>query len=307
MSYNETHVKEWLRDYRCYRANMARFIHWNDRLRQQQQAPSEAAQPSSCPRQQCLLPLDVIRKIAVLMKPTPSQFQRIGLVDTFARVGELGWQMFDTGVIEFRYANRIYESGWILEFDLSRRNLKGTLSPHIECWRELTSLQMWGNKLTGPVPVTFGTLPDLEILCLNHNRLTGSIPASLFSECSAARKPDRVHLHSQLQLQHNCFRGSIPPSLGTSSPYLRHLNLSNNNLSGRIPEAIGGLKSLSHLVSLTIDQRQNSSQTQLPLFIMWNTCNCSFFMRCVYAYEPGAFVQQADRTFARELLRACRS
>lgn len=272
MSYDETHVEEWLHDYRCYRVNMARFVHWNDRLRRELQAPSEVSQPSSyedstasedtdTSRHQCSLPLDVIRKIAVMLRPTPRQFQRIGLVDTLARVRSLEWQTFDTGVIEVRQhavtgSGRASDFAWILEFDLSRRNLTGTLSPHLECWRELTSLQMWGNKLTGPLPSTVGTLPNLEILCLNHNRLTGNIPASLFSEQSAARKPDGgggggVHLHLELQLQNNCFSGSIPPSLGTSSPYLRHLNLSNNNLSGRIPEAIGGLKSLSHLVSLT--------------------------------------------------------
>ena len=134
-------------------------------------------------------------------------------------------------------------------------------------------LRLDRNRLTGPIPDSFGEFPALTNLVLSHNQLSGKIPASmgkkgyrdidlswnklsgdaslLFGPGRAAESVDlsRNSLEfdlskvkyfqmglTRLDLSHNKIFGSLPPDLTKLS--LQHLNVSYNRLCGRIP--VGG-------------------------------------------------------------------
>jgi hypothetical protein len=119
-----------------------------------------------------------------------------------------------------------------------------TLSPHLDHFRELEVFQMWGNSaLEGGVPPSLSRLANLEVLCLNHNRLSGALSESLFGGPG-------LRFLSQLQLQENRLTGRIPDTLCTLR-HLEHLNLGGNLLSGPIPAAVGRLANLRYLVRCT--------------------------------------------------------
>jgi hypothetical protein len=118
--------------------------------------------------------------------------------------------------------------------------LSGTLSPYLDHFRELVSFQMWGNALEGGVPASLSRLANLEVLCLNHNRLSGPLPVALFGGPG-------LRLLSQLQLQENRLTGRIPDTL-CMLRHLEHLNLASNVLSGPVPAAVGSLTNLRYLV-----------------------------------------------------------
>ncbi|KAG2684945.1 hypothetical protein I3760_10G100300 [Carya illinoinensis] len=94
----------------------------------------------------------------------------------------------------------------LLEVDLSSNSLTGLLSLEIGDMKVLRILNLSKNQLSGDIPITFGGLIDLTTLSLAVNQLEGSIP-------------------------------EIPKSL-EALLYLKYLNVSFNNLRGKIP--IGG-------------------------------------------------------------------
>ncbi|KAL6874030.1 hypothetical protein ACP4OV_014112 [Aristida adscensionis] len=93
--------------------------------------------------------------------------------------------------------------------------------------RGLRALSLAGNGLTGAFP-DVSALPALRQLYLSRNGLAGDIPDAAFAPLKGLRK---VHLEG------NAFTGAIPSSL-TSPQKLVELNLSDNNLTGRIPDGI---------------------------------------------------------------------
>ncbi|KAK4840324.1 hypothetical protein QYF36_024624 [Acer negundo] len=99
---------------------------------------------------------------------------------------------------------------------------------------DLSSNNLIGNQLFGSIPASIAELHTLTVGDLPRNNLTGSISLSI-GTC--------LDLEA-LDLQNNNLSGEIPTSLGDlQSNSLKHvffgflgcLNLSYNNLSGRIP------------------------------------------------------------------------
>jgi hypothetical protein len=98
------------------------------------------------------------------------------------------------------------------------------------------------NRLTGSIPGTFGTSPFLRQLYLNNNQLTGVLPSSLYS-CLTLE---------QLAVHNNQLSGSILPSIGNLTN-LVILNLASNQFSDSIP---GTIKKLKHLQKLAVERNQ---------------------------------------------------
>ena len=72
-------------------------------------------------------------------------------------------------------------------------------------WTSLLEARITFNeKLTWPLPESFGRLPKLEYLALNDNSFTGSVPSSW-----AALMREGVHL----TVMNNCLSGTLPPSI----------------------------------------------------------------------------------------------
>ncbi|TYH25339.1 hypothetical protein ES288_A03G160400v1 [Gossypium darwinii] len=90
----------------------------------------------------------------------------------------------------------------ITKIALSGRNLKGQIPSEINHMEELTELWLDFNSLTGPLP-DMSNLINLEIVHLENNKLTGSLPLYL------GRLPNLQALY----IQNNSFSGEIPAAL----------------------------------------------------------------------------------------------
>ncbi|CAM0881658.1 unnamed protein product [Alopecurus aequalis] len=101
----------------------------------------------------------------------------------------------------------------------------------------VVALRLPGIGLLGAIPpATIGRLPNLQVLSLRSNRITGSIPDDLL-QLSSLRS---------IFLQSNDLSGAIPAGLSKLGA-LERLVLSHNNLSGPIPFALNNLTSLRSL------------------------------------------------------------
>ncbi|KAB2041880.1 hypothetical protein ES319_D02G178400v1 [Gossypium barbadense] len=90
----------------------------------------------------------------------------------------------------------------ITKIALSGRNLKGQIPSEINHMEELTELWLDFNSLTGPLP-DMSNLINLEILHLENNKLSGSLPLYL------GRLPNLQAFY----IQNNSFSGEIPAAL----------------------------------------------------------------------------------------------
>lgn len=97
-------------------------------------------------------------------------------------------------------------------------------------------LQLNANKLTGTIPYNLGYLADVHTITLNNNALTGTIPTML------GNLDDIV----VLRLNSNKLVGKIPSEIGTCFR-LKELRVDNNQISGPIPKELSELKELETL------------------------------------------------------------
>ena len=120
-----------------------------------------------------------------------------------------------------------------------------TIGVPLEEWTGITANRLTGRVariflagqgLRGTIPAELGSLTELRVLSMPHNRLTGMIPPQL-------ARLTRLH---ELRLSSNRLTGTIPPELG-DLPHLRDLALSANKLTGTIPRELGRLGNLSSL------------------------------------------------------------
>ncbi|CAF1894402.1 hypothetical protein Bca4012_048841 [Brassica carinata] len=99
--------------------------------------------------------------------------------------------------------------------------------------KSLSSLSLTSVNLTGSIPKELGDLPELEVLDLADNSLSGEIPVEIF----------KLKKLKTLSLNTNNLEGVIPSELGNLTSLLE-LTLFDNKLGGEIPKSIGQLKNL---------------------------------------------------------------
>ncbi|KAK1421958.1 hypothetical protein QVD17_24754 [Tagetes erecta] len=122
--------------------------------------------------------------------------------------------------------------------NVSKNALYGELPSNIgQICRTLTFLDVSGNRISGPIPVSFGELGSLVAVNLSWNMLTGDIPISF----------NKIKDLKNLSMSGNNLTGPIPPGLGKLGS-LEVLELSLNSLTGEIPEDLIYLKNLSVLL-----------------------------------------------------------
>ncbi|KAH9790050.1 MDIS1-interacting receptor like kinase 2 [Citrus sinensis] len=115
------------------------------------------------------------------------------------------------------------------------RFLSGRIPSETGALSRLKVLDLSYNRLT-----EVGNLKNLDSLLLNRNNLTGPIPSTI----------GFLNLLDELRLSHNRLDGPIPPTIGNLT-YLTSLDLSSNQLSGLLPREVGNLK---YLDSLSLDR-----------------------------------------------------
>ncbi|KAF7836341.1 MDIS1-interacting receptor like kinase 2-like [Senna tora] len=137
-------------------------------------------------------------------------------------------------------------SSSVIELNLSNTSLQGTLQHlNFSAFPNLLLLDLNYNHLTGIIPETIGLLSKLQFLDLNINHLNGTLPLSL---------ANLTQLY-ELDLSENNITGILDPSLfpeGIERPKsgligMKYLLLHDNLLWGRIPNEIGNLRDLTIL------------------------------------------------------------
>ncbi|KAH6833776.1 Leucine-rich repeat family protein [Perilla frutescens var. hirtella] len=102
----------------------------------------------------------------------------------------------------------------------------------------LIQLVMRSNQIQGSIPAAAAaSLPWLQVMDLSHNRLSESVPASLFTHPSL----------EQLTLSYNQLGSvQVPGNSGLTSPLIS-VDLSNNRIHGLLPGFMGLMPRLSAL------------------------------------------------------------
>lgn len=119
--------------------------------------------------------------------------------------------------------------GRLFGVNLSGNQLTGTIPDAVFTVsnRVLMALNLARNALTGTLPVALAGPVFLSSLSLSENKLSGEIPAKLFSSMPALRK---------LELDNNNFNGTLQGTVGARNFYL--FSLANNSLSGSLPTSL---------------------------------------------------------------------
>ncbi|EMS52374.1 Tyrosine-sulfated glycopeptide receptor 1 [Triticum urartu] len=145
---------------------------------------------------------------------------------------------------------------------LSNNHLHGVLEDaHIFNLRNLSTLDLGGNNLSGKVPDSIGQLKKLQELHLNNNNMSGELPSAVsncinliiidlksnnFSGELANVNFSNLHNLKTLDLLYNNFTGKVPESIYSCSN-MTALRLSGNKLHGQLSPRIGDLKYLTFL------------------------------------------------------------
>ncbi|WKA04203.1 hypothetical protein VitviT2T_022260 [Vitis vinifera] len=155
-------------------------------------------------------------------------------------------------------------SDWAPPFKLTYINRRSCqLGPKFPTWlrtqNELTTVVLNNAGISGTIPDWLWQL-DLQLseLHIAYNQLSGRVPNSLvFSylanvDLSSNLFDGPLPLWSSnvstLYLRDNLFSGPIPPNIGEAMPILTDLDISWNSLNGSIPLSMGNLQALMTLV-----------------------------------------------------------
>ncbi|KAL8029408.1 hypothetical protein ABFX02_14G223700 [Erythranthe guttata] len=176
----------------------------------------------------------------------------------------------------------------LMKIDLGNNDLYGS----IPSWMgtgiaDLKFLILRSNKLSGEISLDICHLNSLQILDLSDNRFSGIIPrcvdnftamatkrslsqrmetyiwlfrdsASVVTKGSELKYDNTLALVTNIDLSNNNLSGGIPEEL-TSLVELRSLNLSGNHFAGLIPQSIGDIRQLESL-----DLSRNSLSGEMP-------------------------------------------
>jgi Leucine-rich repeat (LRR) protein len=141
------------------------------------------------------------------------------------------------------------------------------LPQYFAFFHDLRALSLGYNNLHGCIPQHITNLTNLQVLDLSNNKFSGRIPIYLerLSGFANVSKNEEIYQKMEidmkgheytlsyllptniiLDLSSNNLTGKIPASIGRMS-HLRLLNLSRNQLEGRIPTSLSGISTLEQL------------------------------------------------------------
>ncbi|KAK1435258.1 hypothetical protein QVD17_01019 [Tagetes erecta] len=156
--------------------------------------------------------------------------------------------------------------GSLTHLDLSHNSFTGQIPDCLWNFKELKILSLGHNNLSGRLPVSIKYLTSLEVLYIPNNSFSGELPSSL-QNCTEL---------TFLDLGANKFSGIVPVWIGEKLSRLyawqgrvrefgktlqlvKIINLSSNNLTGKIPDELTGLHKL-----IALDLSKNALHGKIP-------------------------------------------
>ena len=115
----------------------------------------------------------------------------------------------------------------------------GTIPGCLFRFRQLTRLGLDSNLLTGDVPRGILTIPNLRVVNLSDNRLSGSMDRMFDAPAAVAVGESPIGSLSYLGLHKNRLTGTVPSAL-SDFVNLSMLRLEQNSLVGTIGSALCG-------------------------------------------------------------------
>lgn len=156
----------------------------------------------------------------------------------------------------------------MIELNLQFNELSGEIPYEVLNISSLQVFSIVANNISGTLPITSeAQLPNVELLLVNHNRLSGKIPSYLSNLTKLVK----------IDMSRNLFTGPIPMNLGnlkqlqllilgynlltgeresvelgfinslTSCKYLELLSINSNPLRGILPKSIGNFSNLRQI------------------------------------------------------------
>ncbi|WRX19322.1 Serine-threonine/tyrosine-protein kinase [Theobroma cacao] len=173
--------------------------------------------------------------------------------------------------------------------NLNSNFLQGHIPVEIGDCTALTTLDLGNNNFSGSIPVELADLDQLQCLVLSHNNLSGSIASKPSSYFHQANMPDLsfVQHHGVFDLSNNRLSGPIPEELGNcvlsgvvpasfgNLNELTHLDLSHNELAGELPSS---LSQMLNLVGIYVQQNRLSGTLDnlFPISLAWKIEDMNF-------------------------------
>lgn len=140
-------------------------------------------------------------------------------------------------------------------FVIHNNHFTGTFPTWMTQWTELETIDFAGNNFRGSLPDIFGNFTKLSALNLEHNDFEGSI--------APLKSATKLTL---LFIGDNGFTGTLTNDYLASWYALHQLDMSDNRLSGSLPNGMFQLKNLG-----VIDLHGNNFTGSLPLHTETNT------------------------------------
>ncbi len=172
-----------------------------------------------------------------------------------------------TCLSDLRFVNNDKLTGVIPESigDLSRldclylhmgKDMKCSIPESIGNLRNLVSLDIYGENLSGKIPESIGYIPDLQFLEIYSTKLTGSIPES-FKNLTSLKRLMISGVGCDNSGNGLCqIKGEIPDIFDNLTD-LTNLSITFCNISGQLPTSMSKLQNLEYL-SLSYNQLEGS-------------------------------------------------
>ncbi|KAJ4706464.1 Leucine-rich repeat receptor-like protein kinase family protein [Melia azedarach] len=157
------------------------------------------------------------------------------------------------------FPNGICNAKGLANLSLHKNFFNGSISNSINECLNLERFQVQNNGFSGDFPDKLWSLPKIKLIRAENNRFSGNIPDSI----SMAAQLEQVQIDNnnfvstiphglglvkslyRFSASQNSFYGSLPPNFCDSPPelpVLTYLDLSDNNLTGPIPQGLQNLK-----------------------------------------------------------------
>ncbi|CAJ2629904.1 unnamed protein product [Trifolium pratense] len=175
------------------------------------------------------------------------------------------------------YSHCIRNVSSLQELSLSNNQISGML-PDLSALSSLRILNLADNKVVGKIPASISSLTELEILDLSGNSFEGVVSESHFTYLSKLEILDLSHNMVTVKIGHDwippfqlqylilpsCNLNSTFPNWLLTQNHLLVLDISNNNITGKVPNwELGFTKNFPE-----IDLSSNQLEGSIPSFLL---------------------------------------